>query len=350
MNEPISASFLASLLMQHYGLRLSGEPRLLNANQNQQVYKVELAGEGPLLARLAQPARSKERVLGETGALLFIGKENFPAPRLRLTLAGETIFEWQPGCWGYLLEYIEGEHVSLEPTPLPGTGPLLELAALAEEGRLLGRLHKMASSKAGYPVEVGWLEEWEEAIGRAERAKVSPEWREKAAEVAATLRALPIDELKALPLGFIHTDGHEGNLLRAPDGKLYMLDWELAGLGQAIIDVSLVLGWLCAWRGHPGPTQPPERYDFDEEYSKTFLANYQQERPLSALERRMLGPMCRYLMGWYAARDIERESIEPGSSEDGLALTHWALMRSVTPEWDLTLTRWSLEAADRLHK
>jgi hypothetical protein len=92
------------------------------------------------------------------------------------------------------------------------------------------------------------------------------------------------------------------------------------------------------------PNQPPELYDFDEEYCRTLLGNYQQERPLSQLERQMLGPAIRFVLGWFAARDIERELDEPGVSE-GLAFTNWAIVRSVTPEWAATLTRWATETA-----
>src|SRR4051794_36785509 len=113
MDEPISASFLGPLLKEYYGLSLIGGPHLLNTNENQQVLKIEAAGERSLTVRLAQSARSKARILAETGVLLFIARHDFPAPRLRLTLAGEQVIEWRPGCWGYLLEYIEGNHVSI---------------------------------------------------------------------------------------------------------------------------------------------------------------------------------------------------------------------------------------------
>ena len=333
MSDQISNSFLGPLLKQNYSVTVSAEPELLHERDGQRVFKVELIGEEALTVRLCTVHRSQERVLADTGALLFLNQTDFPVPHLRLTVGGERIFQWQTGCWGYVQDYIEGQN------------PFMDLQTLAEVGHLLGRLHKMASSIENYPVEVGWLEEWPVSIHRAGAAAARPEWKRQATEVAENLSALPMEELKALPYGLLHTDVHEGNLLRATNGRLYMLDWEDAGLGQAIFDLALVLGWNCVWQNSAGilkPNQPPELYDFDEEYCRTLLGNYQQERPLSELERRMLGPAIRFVLGWFAARDMERELEEPGVSE-GLAFTNWAIVRSVTPRWAATLTQWATE-------
>lgn len=335
MSQQISGSFLGPLLKQNYSVTVSGEPELLHERDGQRVFKVDLTTGEALTVRLCTFHRSQDRVLADTGALYFLNQAGFPAPHLRLTTGGERIFQWQAGCWGYVQDFIEGEN------------PFMDLETLAEVGHLLGRLHKMANSIENYPVEVGWLEELPVSIHRAGAASATKEWSVKAAEIAHNLSTLPVEDLKLLPYGLLHTDVHEGNLLRGTDGRLYMLDWEDAGLGQAIFDLALVLGWNCVWQNSAGmlkPNQPPELYDFDEEYCRTLLGNYQQERPLSQLERQMLGPAIRFVLGWFAARDIERELDEPGVSE-GLAFTNWAIVRSVTPEWAATLTRWATETA-----
>ncbi len=55
----------------------------------------------------------------------------------------------------------------------------------------------------------------------------------------------------------------------------------------------------------------------------------------------MLGPVIQFLDGWVAARDMKREAAAPGSAAE----MTWALMRSVTPQWAATLTRWAGETA-----
>ncbi|GAA1917702.1 phosphotransferase [Nocardioides marmoribigeumensis] len=55
----------------------------------------------------------------------------------------------------------------------------------------------------------------------------------------------------AVEPALVHGDFRLGNLLVAPDGRVAVLDWELAHLGDPAED----LGWLCArpWRfGGPG--------------------------------------------------------------------------------------------------
>lgn len=330
----ITGSFagLPALLEKHYAVKVAGQPNLLHERDGQEVFQVNLADGRAFTVRLCTVERSYERVMGDTGALVFLNKVDFPAPRLILTQAGQRAFQWQPDAWGYVQEFIDGEN------------PTMELPVLAQTGALLGRLHALINEFSDYPVQVGWLEERSTAIRNTITASTHPEWGKIAAEVGETLKAIP--DLRNLPLALIHTDVHEGNLLLTPQNKLYLLDWEDAGLGEAIFDLALVLGWNCVYPADNLATKlkrkPPTRYDFDEEYSKTLLYNYQQLRPLSDLETQMLGPAIQYVLGWFSARDIAREIAEPGVS-DGLAYTNWAIMRSVTPEWRATLTQWAVE-------
>lgn len=347
MREPIASTLIKSLLWQHYALTTGGEPQLLNNRDDQSAFKVALDSGEALTLRLYGVSRPKERVMGGVRALTFLDDSGIPVPHLCLTLEGEPLFQWQPGGWGYLQEYIEGEIPLLETDAPAEFGPVLDRATLAEVGSLLGRLHNIAFSTGDYPVELNWLDELPQAVAWAKEAARAPEWAAMAAEIVTNLNSLPVSELKALPYGFLHSDMHEGNLIRTPTGRLFLLDWEDAGLDRAVIDVAMVLGRLCAWKisnEDLKATPAPELYIFNEEYCRAFLDSYQQERPLTEQEGRMLGPCIRYLMGWFSARDMVREIKEPGVSE-GLAVVHWEIMRSVTPEWSAVLARWAAETA-----
>jgi Ser/Thr protein kinase RdoA (MazF antagonist) len=375
MSEQLSSLFLKALLEKHYGVKVWDEPARLPGEGGQQVYKVGLTSGESWTVRLGLASRPKEKLLAETSVLGFVNRANFPAPRLQITLTGETVFEWQPGRWGYALEFVEGNHPPRPESPAPG--PMLDRVSLVELGRLLGQLHNLDLtadhslhqppaqptaqptdqptdqsadwSGAEPPANLDWPSDWlaevPAAIEWAEQAAHNPEWTEKAGEVGATLRNLPLAELKALPRVLIHTDAHEGNLIWTPEGALVLLDWENAGLDLAVLDLALVLSWLCSWEQARDPTGLlVERYDFDQEYCRAFLASYQRERILTGPEREMLGPAIRFLDGWFAARDIKREIAAPGSS-GGMARLNWAFMRSLTPEWAATLTGWAGETA-----
>lgn len=335
MAQTLSTRRVSELVRQHYGVEVKSTPLLLNQRDENQVFKVELSGDHSLTLRLSGADRTVERVLADTGALLFLAGANFPAPKLELMANGERIFEWQANCWGYATQYLAGDVLER-----------IDLPTLQEVAYMLATLHKLATNPIAYPLQVHWLDDLQPAIARAESCFENFTWGTLAKDVTTTLKALP--DLHGLPLGLVHTDVHEGNLLRTSDGTLYLLDWEDAGLGEAVLDVGIVLAWNCVWRaGSPSPLFGglPDLYNFDEEYCRAFLTAYQRVRRLSQPEAESLGNVIRFLMGWFAARDIEREIAEPGVS-DGLAFTSWAIMRSVTPEWERTLTKWAVESAE----
>ena len=347
MSEQISGQNLIALLENNYGVTVRGEPARLPGDGGQHVFKVELGSGEAWTLRLGLASRPREKLLAETGVLRFVNRAGFPAPRPKTTLAGETVFEWQPGFWGYALEFIEGKHPA-KPTPGDRPGPMLDRVSLAELGHLLGKLHNLKFSKEDQLPESAWLEEVPQAIEWAGLAAADPAWSRQAGEVIDTLENLPLAELKALPRVLIHTDAHEGNLLWTPQGELYLLDWENAGLDPAVIDVALVLSWLCSWQpvDQPGGIAP-EQYDFDEEYCRAFLENYQQERILTGPEGELLGPAIQFFNGWFAARNLKRETAGPGSTGE-MAWLNWAYMRSVTPQRAATLAGWAKETAPNL--
>lgn len=323
------------LVAENYGITIKGEPILLNQRDEQRVYRIDTSEGTALTLRLCPPARSYERIVADTQALLYLKRHDFPAPALILTKSGAAAFAWKPGSWAYVQEFIEGKTHELD------------LKTLQELAALLGRLHIMVTEADPYPAQVNWLDELDKAIGWAESSVDNLQWGKQATEMAASLKNLP--DLRSLPTGLIHSDAHEGNLLRTPDGKLYLIDWEDAGIGQMILDVALVLGWLCTTPASKDLNGQIIRYDFDAQWCKGFLKAYQQVRPFTSVEAHRLGAAIRFVVGWFAARDIPREIKEPGVSE-GLALTHWAIVRSITPTWEKVLAQWVSETAPQATK
>ncbi len=328
MSDSQFQPLLINLIEKYYGMPVPESLALLHERDGQQVWMVRLVSDNiTLTLRLCTSDRPYQKVLDSTVVLQFLSQIEFPAPRLQLTRQGEPVFEWQSGCWAYATEFLEGRE------------PPNDLKTLNEVGHLLGRLSLLEVDPAEFTARADWLDDLPVALRRALAARTDPDWSLKAGEVAQVLTDLPVMEMRTLPQTLIHTDVHEGNLLRAPDGRLYLLDWEDAGLGEAVFDLALVLGWLCVW-----PASVPDLYIFDEDSCRTLLKAYQEERTLGGHERRMLAPAIRYLMAWFTARDIEREIVTPGVSE-GLVNINWAIMRSVTPEWAAKLERWAYEAS-----
>jgi Ser/Thr protein kinase RdoA (MazF antagonist) len=322
---------IGQLVEKNYGQKVKRLEEL-NERDGQYVLLAETTG-GKLILRLCPPKRSQQQVLSDLGVLTLLNQAEFPVPQLHPTVNEQSLWEWQSGCWAYAVDYIEGEQ------------PEIDLPTLNWLAQTLAQLHLFVGKPAEFPAQVNWLGELPLSIARAEAASTHPKWGKLAREVAATLKSLP--DLSGLPIGLIHSDAHEGNLVQSPEGELYLVDWEQAGVDKMIFDVALVLGWLCVWPQESKSSlfgDAPDKYDFDEEYCTNFLTNYQQVRRLSEPEMNLLGPAIRFVLGWYTARDIEREIAEPGVS-DGLAFTNYAILRSVTPAWERRLTKWAQESA-----
>jgi len=321
---------ISQLVEKNYGVKVQSLEEL-NERDGQYVLLAETSG-GKLILRLCSPERSYQQVLSDIGVLKLLNEAKFPVSHLHPTITEQRVWEWQTGSWAYALDYIEGEQ------------PEMDLPTLNWLAQTLAQVHLVVDKPAEFPVKVNWLDDLALSISRAEAASTHPKWGKLAREVATNLKALP--DLHGLPLGLIHTDAHEGNIVQSPEGKLYLIDWEYTGVGEMVLDVALVLAWLCVWPQESKNSlfgDAPDKYDFDEEYCRNFLTSYQQIRRLSQREMNQLGVAVRFVIGWYAARDIENEVNEAGSS-DGLAFTHWAILRSVTPAWERRLTQWAQES------
>ncbi len=334
-------NWLIKLVAENYAVGVRGEPILLNQRDQQRVFRLNTSEGTALTLRLCPPSHSYEQVQADTEALLYLSRQHYPAPTLRLTRTAQPAFEWQTSSWAYAHDFIEGKQ------------PEWNLATLEEVAKLLGRLHLLNDNTQPFPTKVNWLDDLNQVIERTESCTNHVIWGQPAREVATILSSLPSLALQDLPNGIMHGDVHEGNLLRNPAGQLFLLDWEHAGIGPLLLDLALVLGWHCLWPASKSQNLSGEPihlaseidkfdFDFDEEWCKTFLATYQQFRPLTSQEVQYLAVAIRFVIGWYAVRDIEIEVKEAGAS-DGLALFHWSIIHSLTPTREQRLKQWAIE-------
>ncbi len=327
-NLALDYSWLANF-SKNYGVQVQAAPELLNEREGQRVYRVEVDKGEALTIRLCPSKRRYERVLADTKVLQLLEKAKFPAPILRLTSQGQAIFEWQIGAWGYVHPFVKGEP------------PQMDLPTLREVATLMARLHTLKITQEELPNPVNWLDELPRTIHKAELISQNSEWGEKVREIIEILRDLP--DLQNLPIGLIHSDVHEGNLIRGEDKRLYLLDWEDAGTGEFALDIGIALAWNCVWPAAKNLSGQITRYDFDKEWSCAFLNAYRVIRPVSPEEAEKLGAIIRFAVSWFAIRDVAREINSPGSTKD-LALTYWAIARSVTPMWDKALAQWATQS------
>ena len=272
----------------------------LETNGQRRAYRLEAPG-GRFVVKLTDPGRPEEVVRADVGTPLYLSGQGFPAPRPLPARDGRMYLPYGDR-FVYLYEFIEGEH------PLPREDFYRRL------GGLLATLHSLPvpgeAPKSGYvPREIlaetramllkvrSFVGDPGELTGEAQRAIVP--------ELLEMIDRFP--SFTGLPRGIIHSDPYFVNLIEAPGGELYLIDWEDGGVSYPLLDVGYVLAFLCSFTprdrvqwGVPGPeTGLVARPDWGE----AFLSAYQAARPLTAEEQRLLPDAVRlsflvYMVDW----------------------------------------------------
>ena len=213
------------------------------------MYRLELADGRVLALRLHRPgyqsAAGIEAELRWSEALAVAG---FPCPRPARTAAGALVEADGEGA-ASAVEWIDAEPLS---ALSPGAAERLDLTR--DTGRLLARLHAAADQVAALPpcARPGWHRAgltgpdplwgryWENLdASRAEAAALLAA-RDRAAGWlrgwAAGARA---------DIGPIHADALQENVMRAPDGRLWLIDFDDCGMGYRLYDpgAALVQFW-----------------------------------------------------------------------------------------------------------
>jgi len=179
-------------------------------------------------------------------------------PPVILTNEGAACVE-SKGSLFILYEFIEGTEVD----------PERDTQAL---GALVGRLHRVMRDYPG-PLRKHdryyYIDKYIDIL----RAKQYP----RAEEFAAYGDAL-WERVKALPRGYCHGDMYDGNFLKTPDGKIYVLDFDTSGEGFPIYDPALVCN-----RTHYFQFKRAGRETSRRVFGR-FLPEYLKQSPLSQTE------------------------------------------------------------------
>src|SRR3989344_4617219 len=98
---------LKSFILNKYGFE---DLEILQVDQNgfRNVFKL-VTERGNFIIRIFPENRSKEQVIKDVEILIFLEKENFPAPRLIPTRNGEFMSKFN-NSYALLISYIEGQH------------------------------------------------------------------------------------------------------------------------------------------------------------------------------------------------------------------------------------------------
>jgi Ser/Thr protein kinase RdoA (MazF antagonist) len=179
----------------------------------------------------------------------FLQEKRFQhCPQLWKTRSGETFVRTETDT-AILLERIEGSH------------PRPTATLWAEVGHVLAKLNALTDFPHPYPIEVlGCIEEmrqWaEEYPFREEYVKL-------------------VDRLEVLadqPASLIHGEAHNGNFLRTPDGRIYLLDMDNMGTSPTVLEAGFPL--IGCFLDEPKHTDVPEEIVFHRSWAQAFYEAY----------------------------------------------------------------------------
>ncbi|HOP10264.1 MAG TPA: phosphotransferase [Oscillospiraceae bacterium] len=192
----------------------------------------------------------------------FLQKQDFPVPKIHPAKDGSPCVEWRTSDEKHLFvlyEYIEGKE----------SEPNQDAEAI---GELIGKLHKIMKSYPGPLVK----HDKPFFIGRyinILRRKQYPKTDEFVAYGDAVW-----NRVRGLPRGYCHGDMYSGNIHKAANGKLYVLDFDTSCEAFPVYDPVLICN-----RTHYFEFDP-DGYEKSKAVFTRFLPSYLKHSPLSQAE------------------------------------------------------------------
>jgi aminoglycoside phosphotransferase (APT) family kinase protein len=270
------------------------DPQPLGGGTQNILLHFQRAGRDYVLRRPPRHPRmdGSETMRREARLLAALAGTEVPHPRLIAACPENEVL----GAAFYLMEPVDGFNATTGLPPLHAGDPALRHAmglALVDGIAALGRVDPFAVGLEGFGKLDGFLDR---QVGRwraqLESYRDYPGWPgpDSIPGIETVAAWLAAHQPKQFTPGIIHGDYHLANVLFQPDGPglAAIVDWELATLGDPLID----LGWLLAtWpdpaSGRPGiaPVTPWDGFPTAEELVARYEAG--SARDLSAV-------------GWYA--------------------------------------------------
>lgn len=155
---------------------------------------------------------------------LFLQKQGFSVPQILFTKNERPyvkISDAKGKCYYVLYEFVEGEEVD----------PEQDAEAI---GAFIGKLHSVMQEYSGSLIR----RDKHFYIGRYIDIMYAKQYG-KVEEFLAYGNAL-WERVKDLPYGYCHGDMYRGNILKTPDGRLYILDFDTSCEGFPLYDPALI--------------------------------------------------------------------------------------------------------------
>jgi len=283
----------ASSILEPYGLRMLGQPKILGGASRSQNLLLETSAGKKILKRY-KGTIDLDTACHEHSILRRLAELEFPAPRLLATTAGETLVERDGGYYA-LFDFVEGYFQYHNYLFSPAQTRRFVAAAGATLGALHDALHDFSPAgrnRNGFKAHEGerWRElSWfAEQLDHCQRELPTLGLRNvdaRAGWVKATLGDLDT-QLRAaqMPRLIIHGDYGPYNLLFKRGAPVVVLDFEIARLDWRLIDLAKALEFFACGR-----------LGFNARRAACFLEGYLPRCPAGEAELRLLPDVWQFL-------------------------------------------------------
>ncbi|WP_277213224.1 phosphotransferase enzyme family protein [Isoptericola croceus] len=251
-------------ILAEYGLRPTGEPKLLEGGEDNGNFRIATA-QGDMVLREYRMS-GIDKIRAELRLVAFLGENGYPTPAPLRTASGELVVE-------------ADRPIAVFPW-VPGDVPTEMTAPLAEQvGELLAQMHLLTADWTDERIPVidrlGLLHQ-----GLASRPELDgvDDWHDRVRDFLEACGE-ELKRLDELPSGPLHHDLHRQNLLVAEGKVTAVLDFDELNRGPLVIDLARVFHYLAV--DHPDRRLPRALAD-------AVVAGYEQTRSLSEAERELL--------------------------------------------------------------
>ncbi len=245
-------------LQEHYSLKADAIELVREAGSSAYVV---IRGNSRYFLRVVKPAFF-DTAAAAVDIQYFLQNQGFPVPPILPAEDGSPCAEWRTSDAKRLFvlyEYIEGKE----------SEPDQDAEAI---GELLGKLHQTMKNYSGPLVKHEkpfFIDRYIDILHRKQYPKAD--------EFTAYGEAV-WDKVKDLPRGYCHGDMYSGNIHKAANGKLYVLDFDTSCEAFPVYDPVLICN-----RTHYFQFDP-EGYDKSKAVFERFLPLYSKHSPLSQAE------------------------------------------------------------------
>jgi Ser/Thr protein kinase RdoA (MazF antagonist) len=320
------ADFLRGGLESFYNLHGAVLQPIAGSEKDKAVYQVRRGDGTRCILRAYPPTNNRSSPQALAQILALLEEAQYPAERLNPASDGSAFVCWDG--WRLLLtDYIDG------------SPPNLELPVLGRLGELLGELHALSTSSLQFalpslPMAERSLQQELELSEEDFNSVVHP-LPERFQPLYSSLQTAldRIDRSPNLPHVLVHNDYHPENALFAPDGQLWVIDWDGAGRSPAIVDVGFLLS-SCHPQSTSAQTAKP-----DAQRIHAIVDGYCRRRRLSPAELDHLPNAVQFRMVAFFTEYLAKFSRSGTYAEDEHEAYDWWLARYQAADETAALAR-----------